>query len=141
MRTALRRIRGLLGIGLTWGVAWGALGALATMVIGYFRPGNVGPGEGPLVAATVLGIAGFVSGVLFGGFVAATGRRKTLLELSLGKMAIWGAVAASVIPLVTIADDRMVYIPAPLGAFLASGSLALARRAELGRGEERKLLT
>lgn len=141
MSTALRRIRGLLGIALTWAVAWGGLGALATLVIGYFRPGNVGPGEGPLVAATVLGIAGFVSGVLFGGFLSAVGRRKTLLELSLARMAIWGAVAASVIPLVTIADDRMVYITAPLGAFLASGSLALARRVELGKGEERKLLT
>lgn len=141
MSTLLRRARGLFGIALTWGVVWGIAGAVAVGLLGLLRPADIDPGEGPLIAAAVLGLAGAVSGTVFGALLSIGERRKTLLRLSLARVALWGLLGAAVVPLLTGVDDRMVYITCPLGATLAVVSVALARRAELRGADHRKLLT
>jgi hypothetical protein len=140
MSTPLRRVRGLFGIGLTWGALWAAVGALVVVIVGYVRPADIDPGEGPLVAAAVLGITGFVSGLAFGGLLSVGERRNTLLKLSLIRVALWGTLGAAVVPLLTGVDNSMVFITCPLGATLATLSVALARRAELRDADQSRLL-
>jgi hypothetical protein len=57
--------------------------------------------------------------------------RKPLVDLELVRVTIRGAVAAAAWPLLTHADDRMVYILCPFGAACALVSVVIARKAEL----------
>ena len=136
MKTFLRKLRGVVSIGLTWGSLWGVLMALVGVGIGIFDPDSIDPGESVLVVGALMGLVGFVSGVLFGLLLAFAERRKTLRDLSLARVALWGALAAAVPPLLTGAAASMAFILCPLGAAFAAGSIALARRGE-PRDEER----
>jgi hypothetical protein len=127
----LRKVRGALGIGLTWGVLWAAIAIVTGLIIGVVDPDSIDPGEGPLVAGRIIGFVGFVSGVAFSLLLSlAEQRRKSILDLSLIRVALWGAVGAAAPLLVTGMPDGMVVFTSPLGAAFASASVAIARRAE-----------
>ena len=139
MRTWLRRIRGAIGMGFTWGFAWSVAGLVPRWVLGY-TPDAPFP--------IIFGVLGFLAGVTFSALLVLTEGRRRLDEMSLPRFAGWGAAgglllsalfarAASLSP-----GDILAVAPAfaIACAACASGSLALARRAarrELphGRGE------
>lgn len=149
MSTWLTRIRGALGMGLTWAVVW-ALAGILIGVASILLPGLPWDAffrvfDAPLPA---LAVPGFVGGAIFSTVLGIAGRHRSFDELSLPRFAAWGAVGGlllSLVPLVLVglslgtpADmshlwrgTLVLMVPATvLGALSAAGSLALARRAE-----------
>lgn len=131
MNTVLRRLRGMLGVGLTWGVAWSICFYLLALVIGVLDPDSIDPGEEPHRIGAFMGILGFVSGAAFAALLSLSEHRKALRDLSTWKPALLGFLGASLLPILTPAADSMVLLLGPLGAALAAGSVAIARRADL----------
>ena len=150
MKKWLRRIRGAVGMGLTWAFGW----AIAGMLIGVasiLLPGLPWDAffevfDAPLPA---LAVPGFFGGVFFSTVLGIAGRRHRFRELSLPRFAAWGAVGGLLLILFPFAlvavglasrsgsDVGTWQIIATMGAPLillsavsASGSLMLARRAE-----------
>ena len=131
MANLVRRLRGAVGIALTWGGAWAVIGVALALGIGILRPGEIDPGEGPVKVAAVLGLAGFLSGLGFAGLLAFGERRRTIRDLSLARVALWGFLGAAAIPALTGADIGEGWITGTLGAIFATASLAVARRGAL----------
>ena len=136
MRAFLRKCRGALGFGVMWGVAWAAIFAAIAFAVGIFDPDSIDPGEGPLRVGAIGGIFGFVSGIAFGATLALADGRKSLSKLSVGRAALWGAIGTALFPLLTAVDNSMLIILCPIGAALAAGSVAIAKKAELRASEE-----
>ena len=136
MRKFLRKVRGALGIGATWAVAWAAIFAGLAFVIGIFDPDSIDPGETPLRVGAIGGLFGFISGVAFGATLALADGRKALSKLSVGRAALWGALGTALFPLLTTVSNSMLILVCPIGAALAAGSVAIAKRAELRASRE-----
>lgn len=162
MKTWLRRIRGAIGMGLTWALGW-ALFGLMIGVSSRLLPGLPWDAlfevfDAPLPA---LAVPGFFGGVLFSVVLGIAGRRRTFDELSLPRFALWGAAGGLLLSLVPAAMvgvglasleggrfglwqlTTMIGPPLMLlSAVSASVSLMLARRAEdreaLGAGDQRR---
>ncbi len=147
MKRWLRRIRGAVGMGLTWAVGWALFGVLIG-VTSILLPGLPWDlffevFDAPLMA---LAIPGFVGGVVFSMVFGIAGRRRRFDELSLPRFAAWGAVGGLLLGLVPAAMvavglasanvdlwllTAVIIGPlALLSAVSATGSLALARMAE-----------
>ena len=137
MRAFLRICRAILGVAFTWGTVWGAVFALIALAVGVIDPDSIDPGETPLRIAGLGAVFGAVSGIVFGVLLSVAERRKTLRELSLVRVALWGAVAAAVFPLVTPLDNRMLIIVCPIGAALAVGLVALAKKGAVAAPHEK----
>lgn len=128
MRNSLRRIRGAIGLGLTWAVAWSAAGMVPRWILG-FHPDAPFP--------LIFGVLGFVAGFTFAGLLALTHGRRTFDQMTLPRFAVWGAVGGLLLTALfaRIASlgwgDALAIAPtfAIASAACASGSLALARRA------------
>lgn len=131
----LRRLRGFLGVGVTWGIGWSAVGALMMSIVLLLDPASIDAGDftGMLGVFFTLGV---ISGSVFSLALAVLESRKSIRELSAGRMAVWGAVGASLLPLLTPVPDDNAIIMAPIGALFAAGSVALAKRAALRDEEE-----
>ena len=134
----MRRVRGALGMGLTWAVAWSAFGVLPRWVFGV-------PGDLPF--PILFGGLGFISGVIFSGILVLTEGRRRLDQMSLPRIAAWGAagglvIAALFVQGVHYGAAALVAIPTTFAlacAASAAGSLALARKAaqrELSASED-----
>ena len=130
MPSVLRRLRAMAVLGLSWGVVWAGLGAALGVIFGLVRPQDIGPGESPAAIARILGVAGFISGAGFALTLSLLERGRTLLQVSLRRVALWGAAGGAIIPLLTTVHDSQVFWTCPLGALLAMSSVQLARRAE-----------
>ena len=128
MTRFIRRLRGALSIGVIWGALWAVLGAVLAVMVGVVAPQQIGPGEGPARVALILGLVGFFSGLGFAGLLAAAERRRTLHELSLVRVALWGLLGGVAIPLLMGTDGSMGWMTGPMGAALATASVAIARR-------------
>jgi hypothetical protein len=150
MGKLLRRVRGLLGMGLTWGVLWAGIGAAVGLVL---RIGSHFIIVDPILEWSLgMGVYGFVSGVGFGKILWLREGRKSLDQISLRRVALWGAIGAGLVPavfallgvgwpsssLVGIAEAML--LTGALGGTFAAGSVAIAKRAELSAPEGRKLL-
>lgn len=136
MTKALRRIRGMLGMGLTWALGWAIVG-------GGIMEGIVDPGGRILdMWPQTLAIPGFLGGVAFSLILAVAERRRRFDELSLPRFAAWGAAAGALLGVVALSAGaasavaplvlRGAMIIAPVAllcAASASGTLALARTA------------
>jgi len=129
--TFLRRCRGALGISVTWGGVWAAVFAALGLTVGILSPESIDPGEDPLRISLIGAFYGFVSGAVFGGLLSLAEGGKRLLDLSLRRVALCGAVATAVWPLLTPVANSMLIFLCPIGAALAAGSVALAKKAEL----------
>ena len=136
MKQWLRRIRGAIGIGLTWAAAWFGAGILLARVPGFYSD---------LPFALLFAPLGFVTGVIFSGILVAIEHRRRFDRVSLSRFAGWGAVSGLLLSglLVVAAALRgeslwgefLVFGP-PLAlssAASAAGSLVLARRAQRWR--------
>lgn len=136
MRVFLRRCRGALGFGVTWGVVWAAIFFALGTVIGFIDPDSIDPGEEPIRIARIGAFLGFVSGAAFALLLSLGDGRKTIRRLSLIRVAIWGALGSALFPLLTTANNSMLIMICPIGAALAAGSVAIAKRAELRASAE-----
>lgn len=134
----LARIRGALGMGVTWGVGWALVGVLiglSTLLgvpIGWF----IEVFDAPLPA---LAVPGFFSGAVFSVVLGIAGRRRRFDELSLPRFTMWGALGGLLLSsgpvMVATAGGTLGAASAAvavgtitlLSAASASGSLALAR--------------
>jgi hypothetical protein len=137
MKQALRRIRGAIGMGLTWAVAGAAAGAIVSL--GFLvRTGSRPDAPFPIM----LGALGFVAGVAFSGVLRLVEGRRRFDQMSLSRFAAWGAavgfaVSATFFLAVSRGDPsflRYFVVVGPVvavaAAGCAAGSLALARRAK-----------
>ena len=125
----LRRIRGTIGMGLTWAVAWSLVGMAPRWLFGFNADAPF-----PLI----FGVLGFGAGVIFSLVLMLTECRRGFDQLTLPRFATWGAVGGFLLSAIFTRAaslgwaDAFVIAPtfAIAGAICASGSLALARRAE-----------
>jgi hypothetical protein len=138
MKRWSRRIRGAIGMGLTWAAAWSGAGAIVTLGF-LLRTGSRPDAPFPLM----FGAVGFVAGVLFSGVLGLAEGRRRFDQMSLPRFAAWGAavgfvLSATFVVAVSLAGDPTflwnlvvlgpVFAAAAAGS--AAGSLALARRAQ-----------
>ena len=144
MRDWLRRIRGAVGMGLTWAAGWAPLGAILGLFT--FASGAAAFGSGPAWLAftsAILAASGFLCGVAFSTVLGITEGRRRFDQMSLPRFAGLGAVGGLLVGglLVTLsvslggAPDLLdvlvnLGIVGLLGAGSSAGSLALARREE-----------
>lgn len=135
MKKWLRRVRGAIGMGVTWALVWAPVAVLIGLVV---DPDGSMDEMWPAIGA----YPGFLGGVVFSTVLAIAARRRGLDDLSLSRVAAWGAAAGLLVGALpfTIGEptsDRPVWILASvvigtitvLSAASAAGSLALARSA------------
>ncbi|MEE2900529.1 MAG: hypothetical protein VX815_18875 [Gemmatimonadota bacterium] len=148
MKKWLRRIRGAVGMGLTWAAGW-ALVVVLMGVTTILLPGTwldliFAAADDELLMATVL--PAFTGGVVFSTVLGIAGRHRRFDELSLPQFAAWGAIGGLLLSLFPAAVMAMgaasvaqaaltIALVTLLSAVSASGSLMLARL-----GEDRELL-
>ncbi len=133
MKKWLKRIRGALGMGLTWAAAWAGLGA----IIGLF------PGGGPsgvlldvFVLGVRFGVLGFIGGAIFSTVLGITEGRRRFDEMSVWRFGGWGALGGLLLPMLVLGgpaglagEGLFVGLVTVLCAGSAAGSLARARKA------------
>lgn len=170
MKNWLRRIRGAVGMGLTWAVEWALFGILIGVASKLFPflpwwDAFFKIFDAPLPA---FAIPGFIGGIIFSVVLGVAGRRRRFHELSLPKFTAWGAVGGLLLSLVPAAMvfvgfaeinpgypgvwQLTAFISTPLtlmSAASAAGSLKLAQMGErredgddvgLAKAETRDLL-
>lgn len=97
---AMRRIRGAIGMGLTWAIGWATAGLLIGVgsILLPALPWNafLEVFDAPLPA---LAVPGFFAGVFFSTVLGVAGRRRRFDELSLPRVAAWGAVGGLLLTL------------------------------------------
>jgi hypothetical protein len=131
MRAVMQRIRGAIGMGVVWAVAWSAAGLVPRWVLG-FNPDAPFP--------IIFGVLGFVAGVTFSAILVLTEGRRRFEQMSLPRFAAWGAAGGLLLAALFSraaslgVGDVLAIVPtfAIASAACASGSLALARRAARG---------
>jgi hypothetical protein len=142
MRQWLQRIRGAVGMGLTWAAGWAPIGAVVGAVLHVLLPGTpIGLGSVVALNATTFAVLGFVGGTIFATTLRLTEGHHRFDELSLPRFAGWGAVGGLILGAVAVTAGlwgagfgslgaAMMGAATLLGAGSAAGSLALARRAD-----------
>ena len=128
MRTWLLRIRGAIGMGFTWAAAWSAVGFVPRWIFGI---------NADLPFPLLFGGLGFIAGVTFSGLLVLTEGRRTFDQLSVPRLAGWGAVGGLLLSALFVRGaslgwGEVVAISSTFAlasALCASGSLAVARRA------------
>lgn len=150
MNKGLRRIRGAIGMGLTWAAGW-AVGGVLIGVTSVLLPGLPWDFffevfDAPLPA---LAVPGFSGGAIFSIVLGIAGRRRNFNELSVPRFAAWGAVGGLLLSLLPMAMFAVgLATPGPgvdlwrstaviagpfilLSSISAAVSLLLARRANV----------
>ena len=139
MKGLLRRLRGIIGMGLAWAAGLGLVGS-AIGLLGFLT------GDGFVTGLALTGaFIGFVAGSGFGAILSLTEGRRGLEDLSLKRVALWGGLGGALVACATnllggggLVWDFVVSV-ALLGAGLSSGSVAIAKRAhrkELNAGDD-----
>ncbi len=129
MNRLIRRVRGIIGTAFTWAIAWvglgAGIGALAGFNLSYL-----------LRMALNNSVSGFIAGASFAVILSVAERQNSLKDLSLRRVALWGAVGGLLLSFIPLAFGVPVpYLLGPLvinvgiGAGMASGSVVMARRA------------
>lgn len=138
MKHWVQRIRGAIGIGLTWAAGWTPIGAITGAVTAMNL--NLALGEVATNYAIMFGVLGFVGGALFSMLLSLADGRRTFEQLSLPRFVLLGAagglalgglavgagllgVGATMIGVVIAGASTL------LGAASAAGTLAIARAA------------
>ena len=142
MRNVLRPLRGAVGMGLTWAVAWFGVG-LVFGVVGFQAGASAfGSGLGWLAYnSLVSAIGGFIGGAAFSVVLGVTEGRRRFDEMSLLRFAIWGGLGGLVVAGLQVVLFSMVVSGTPdflyyfglqglMGAGSATGTLMLARKAD-----------
>ncbi len=122
MKRWLKRIRGAVGLGLTWAAVWFGVGAVFDMLSG--APVNGALLENAFQAA----VLGFLGGASFSVVLGIAEARRTFGEMSQWRFTSLGAASGLVLSMVL--GGSFVALFTLMGAGCAAGSLALARRAD-----------
>lgn len=135
MKKWLRRIRGALGMGLTWGIGWGCVGMLGEVFDPHGRIIDIWP--------AVFAYPGFLGGVVFSMVLWVAEGRRRFDQLSVPRFGALGACAGVLLGLVPfvlgtptselplwVVGGIVIGFTTSLCAISAAGSLALARMAE-----------
>jgi hypothetical protein len=125
----VRRIRGAIGMGFTWGAAWAVAGFVLAVVTRF-------QADAPF--PLIFGVLGFIAGIIFSAVLALTEGGRKLDQMSLPRFAGWGVMGGLLLSALFAKaaslgwGDMLAIVPtfALASAVCASGSLALARRAE-----------
>ena len=133
-----RRIRGAVGMGLIWAMAWFGAGLVLLLVIFV-----VGASGADVPFPLGFGLLGFLAGVTFSGVLGIAEGRRRFDQVSLPRFAGWGAAGGFLLSAIFVVVVALVGDPAFLrnlvvlgpvfafgGAASAAGALARARRAE-----------
>lgn len=143
----LRRIRGAIGMGLTWAVGWAPIGALVGVVLNAVVPGTpIDLGTVVALNATTFAGLGFLGGTFFAVALRLAEGGHQFNQLSLRRLALWGAVGGALLGGLAVTAGLwgagmgallpgMIGAATLLGAGSAAGSLVLARR-----GSDRELI-
>ncbi len=148
MKTLLKRIRGALGMALTWATV-GFLAGMGIEAIHNVWPNPVGSAVDIWPAA--LAYPGFVGGLAFSAVLGIAARRRRFDELSLPGVAAWGAAGGLLVALIpaamVILGLATPNVPlwritlALAGAFSSGGAIAASASLVLARmAEDRELL-
>jgi hypothetical protein len=145
MRRWRRRIRGAVGIGLTWAAAWFTAGIAMLLVVGF--------GAADVPFPLFFALLGFLAGFTFSVVLGMVEGHRRFDQMSLPRFAGWGAVGGLLLSGLFVTVAALFGETAPLqslvvlgpvfalaGAGSAAGSLALARRAG-DRGLRQTLIT
>ena len=139
MNRWLRRLRGAVGMGLTWAAGWAIVGLLigVSWSLGLPMGWFVEVFDAPLPA---LAVPGFFAGAAFSTVLGVAGRRRRFDELSLPRFAAWGAAGGlllSAFPLTVLSMEAQSAAAAVVAGTLtllsagsAAGTLLLARMSE-----------
>jgi len=135
----LRRVRGAIGMGLTWAVAWFGVGMI--MLLGILLLTGETGADVPYPLG--FGAFGFVAGVAFSGVLGLVDGNRRFDQMSLPRFAGWGAAGGFLLSVIFVSAVALLEDPsfwgnlvvlgpvfAVAGAGTAAGSLALARSAE-----------
>lgn len=139
----LRRLRGLVGIATTWGVAFSMM--MTTLLLARWGlAGFPGAMFGPrqiIIAVVEFFLMGMLAGTLFSLFFARGERRQTLETLSMTRVALWGFLGVGVPTAALTVGAVLTYgrglLIAPLsialagamGSAMSVATIKLARRA------------
>jgi len=145
----LRRLRAGLAIAITWALVWLPIG-LGLAVYADARPPQPSDVIRRPVSMALFVTAwtawGWISGGVFALILRMVERRRSLVDLSLGRTAVWGALGSMTVPAVLTLNDLLsmpvsfrlydwqfvlvaLSLSAALGAGCAVATLGLARRA------------
>lgn len=142
MKNWWRRVRGALGMGLTWAIGWAPIGAVLGSVLWVIHDPPFALMKIVAVNATTLGVLGFVGGTIFSTLLRLAEGSSRFDKLTLPRFAAWGALGglllgglavtaglwgASGVPLIGVAVAGVATL---LAAGSAAGSLVLARQAD-----------
>lgn len=144
MHSWVRRIRGAIGMGLTWGAAWFAAGMI--ILLGFLLTTGSTGADVPYPLG--FGALGFVAGVTFSGVLGLVEGRRRFDQISLPRFAGWGGAGGFLFAVVFVVVMALIDGPgflanllvlgpvfAAAGAGCAAGALVLARK-----GEDRAVL-
>jgi len=155
MKDWLKRLRGALGMAVSWGIGWAGVLSIATVVVDLIVGYPWTPTLPNLAANAVLfGAMGFLAGGSFSVVLAIAGRRRSFEQMSLPKFTGWGALGGTLFGVLMALTSvggfsvstlvSSVVFGAILGGASGGGSLVLARRADDGRslapGEATRLI-
>jgi len=135
MKKWLRRIRGAIGTALTWAAGWSITGAIfgaVTWALGIDPPSAI------FWVGASFAVLGFIGGAIFSTVLGLVEGRRRFDQMSLPRFTAWGTLGGLLVASLLIFQGLVtgptqaigLGVVILLGAGSASGSLALARRAE-----------
>jgi hypothetical protein len=131
MNEWLKRLRGIIGMGLTWAVGWVVIGAVLAMVlsvVGLDPPGLF------WTITEVFGSVGFLTGSMFSGVLMLAEGRRRFDALSLPRFVAWGALGGLLLGglagLTVFGGPWVAGVTTLLAAGSAAATLVIGRRAE-----------
>ena len=83
MKQFLRRLRGIIGTGITWAIGWAGIFGVVGAIFGAYSVPRL---------ALVGGFTGLIAGGAFAVILSITERRHRLEDLSLWRTALWGGL-------------------------------------------------
>ena len=131
------RARGVACISVIWALVWAVMfGALLLAL-----ESRLGPNDEPPLTSMMwtIGQVGLVSGALFGVVLALGENGRAVEQISLVRVALWGALSASVFPVMT-GRANQVFWTCTFGVIVAVAMVASAKRAASRQGRSPSVL-
>jgi hypothetical protein len=92
MQTLLKRVRGAVGMGLTWAGLWSAVGALVAVSTWTNLPGVLTRLDWIVGFAAQFAVLGFVGGMAFSTVLGVIEGHRRFDQMSVPRFAVWGAL-------------------------------------------------